>query len=150
MEDGEDSEGPAPTGPGQHGVREVAGGEGRDQVWRSDPGENETSILELRGVGEDHAQDIVTVVASVMQRSETERRRVSRGLCLPSLAEDFGSSVHLYAVGRRHHDGSDGHEDHADREAFWTSPEIDQLDIVISTQSSQSISGSDIPSRVEV
>lgn len=67
MENGENSEGPAPAGPVQHGLREESRCEGGDEVWRGDVREDKSSILQLRCVGKDDTQDIVAVDTTVIR-----------------------------------------------------------------------------------
>jgi len=65
VEDGEDAESPSPTRAGQHRVREESRCEGGDEVRRCDVGKNETSVLQLRSVGQDNTQHIISVAAAV-------------------------------------------------------------------------------------
>ena len=65
MEDGEDAESPAPARASQHRVREKSRCQGGDEVWRCDVGEDKTSVLQLRSVGQNHTQHVVAIAAAV-------------------------------------------------------------------------------------
>jgi hypothetical protein len=133
VKNGEYAKCPAPTRTIQHRVRKESGSEGRDEIRRRDVGQDEASVLELRGIGKEHAEDIVSVAATKQESVRTwSCMQDGKELHSPGLAEDFGCCVHLDAVGRSHHDRSHSHQDDAEHKAFIASPHIDELDMDVS------------------